>query len=183
MELIADGLLIATGMTAALYCIVLSQRLRRLTDVRSGIGGQIEALNAALEETRSALAETRKGVTEARGSARTAVDSLVREVSAARAVIAELEHAIERKTATPAPGGAATTGRPKAPANASARTERDERAMADVPDAFEAFGDGATGADEIDDIPDWPDGVVQAPDGRGKSPTAPQPLKMQRMAI
>ena len=48
MELIADGLLIATAMTAGLYCLVLSKRLRLLTDSGNGIGPQIEALDQAL---------------------------------------------------------------------------------------------------------------------------------------
>ena len=38
MALIADGLLIATALTAALYCAVLSRRLRRLADLESRLG-------------------------------------------------------------------------------------------------------------------------------------------------
>ena len=55
MQLIADGLLLATALTAALYCIVLSRRLRRLTDAQSGIGTQIRELTRVLEETRGAV--------------------------------------------------------------------------------------------------------------------------------
>ncbi|MEE8454716.1 MAG: hypothetical protein V3R90_08190, partial [Limibaculum sp.] len=81
MELIADGLLIATAMTAGLYCLVLSRRLRRLTDSGASIGPQIEALDRALGETRAALAETRKGVSELRGSTKAAIAQLARETA------------------------------------------------------------------------------------------------------
>ncbi|MEM1343267.1 MAG: hypothetical protein AAGI34_01655 [Pseudomonadota bacterium] len=93
MELISNGLLIVTALTAALYCLILARRLRNLTDSQSGIGAQIQALNRVLEETRTALTETRKGVTEARGSARTATENLAREVATARETIAALERA------------------------------------------------------------------------------------------
>ena len=79
MELIADGLLIVTAMTAGLYCLVLSRRLRRLTDSGNSIGPQIEALDRALDETRAALAETRDGVSELRSSTRATIDRLARE--------------------------------------------------------------------------------------------------------
>ncbi len=81
MELIADGLLIATAMTAGFYCLILSKRLRRLTDSGHNIGPQIEALDRALSETRAALAETREGVSEMRGSTKAAIAQLARETA------------------------------------------------------------------------------------------------------
>ena len=81
MELIADGLLIATAMTAGLYCLVLSRRLRQLTDSGNSIGPQIEALDRALGETRAALAETREGVSELRGSTKAVIAELARETA------------------------------------------------------------------------------------------------------
>lgn len=96
MTLIADGLLIATALTAGLYCLVLSRRLRRLTEAGNGLPGQIEALNRALEETRGALADTRHGVAQARGDARSATETLTREVLAARQAIQEVERATTR---------------------------------------------------------------------------------------
>lgn len=91
MELIADGLLIATGLTAGLYCLILSRRLRRLTDSGNGIGAQIEALDRALAETRSALAETREGVGDLRGSVRSAQAQLARDVVQASELAGQLE--------------------------------------------------------------------------------------------
>lgn len=55
MELMADGLLIATALTAALYCIVLSRRLKRLSSTEEGLGGQIVALNGAVEDRKSVV--------------------------------------------------------------------------------------------------------------------------------
>ena len=84
MQLVADGLLIATALAAAVYCLVLSRRLRRLTDAEAGIGGQIKALNAALEETRAGLAETRRGVAEARAALRNEKEAMARDIEAAK---------------------------------------------------------------------------------------------------
>ena len=38
MSLIADGVLIATCLTTAVYCLVLSRRLKRLSATDDGIG-------------------------------------------------------------------------------------------------------------------------------------------------
>ncbi len=99
MELIADGLMIATALTAGLYCLVLGRRLRRLSDAGGGIGAQIAALDASLAETRAALAETRSGVSELRSSTR---DSAVRLSDAAAqgdAIAARVERGISEARA------------------------------------------------------------------------------------
>jgi len=59
MELIADGLLIAGAMTAALYCWVLSRRLNALKSMDKGLGGAIAGLSARVEQTRSSLSDTK----------------------------------------------------------------------------------------------------------------------------
>ena len=61
MSLIADGLLIATGLTAGVYCFVLSRRLKAFASTESGVGQQIHQLNISLEETRSALKDAQAG--------------------------------------------------------------------------------------------------------------------------
>lgn len=93
MSLITDGLMIATALTACVYCLVLSRRLRRLTDSELGIGQQIAALNAALADTQSALAETRAGLEDQKSSAKAATERLGREVWLAKQTIGELEEA------------------------------------------------------------------------------------------
>lgn len=140
MDLIADGLLIATALTAALYCLVLSRRLRRLTDAQSGVGAQIGELSRVLEETRAAVAETRHNLSESRASARNAGDALAREVAGARAVVAELrsEAALARRR---------TAARRKVGGTESAPTP-------------EELTGAVSGPDPEDSIPDWPDGVI-----------------------
>ena len=59
MELIADGLLIAAALSAAVYCQVLAGRLRRLRDMDGGVGAAIAALSGQVEEMRAALAAAR----------------------------------------------------------------------------------------------------------------------------
>jgi len=137
MDLIADGLLIATALTATLYCLVLSRRLRRLTDSQSGIGAQIGELSRILDDTRSTVAETRRGLAESRSAARNANDLLMHEVGQAREMVAEIRKAtaVARRSrepvpAEPPPGGedAAAAGpapdADEAPVPAAAAPER-----------------------------------------------------------
>ena len=42
MDLIADIFLIAGALGAGFYCIVLSRRLSRFTDLENGVGGAVE---------------------------------------------------------------------------------------------------------------------------------------------
>ena len=79
MELIADGLLIAGALTAALYCWVLSRRLNALKRMDRGLGGAIAGLSARVEQTKASLADTK-----------TSTGELTRELTAltARAEIA-----------------------------------------------------------------------------------------------
>ena len=55
MALIADILLGAGALGAALYCIVLSRRLHRLTHLESGMGGAIAVLSAQVDDMTKAL--------------------------------------------------------------------------------------------------------------------------------
>lgn len=86
MALIADGLLIATALTAALYCAILSRRLRRLANADEGLGARIKALHEAVEETRAALAETQEKAAVLRGQSGAAGERLKRESAEARHV-------------------------------------------------------------------------------------------------
>lgn len=100
MDLIADGLLIATAMTAGLYCMVLSRRLRRLTDSGNSIGPQIEALDRALGDTRAALAETREGVSELRSSTKAVIAELTRETARGEDIAELIERGVGEAKAT-----------------------------------------------------------------------------------
>jgi hypothetical protein len=64
MELVADGLLIAAAAVAALYCHVLSRRLRRLGDLDSGLGGAVATLSRQAEDLRAAIDDARRSAAE-----------------------------------------------------------------------------------------------------------------------
>jgi hypothetical protein len=55
MELIADALLIAGAVGAALYCRTLAQRLGALSNLDSGLGAAIAALSRQVDELRASL--------------------------------------------------------------------------------------------------------------------------------
>ncbi|WP_339109010.1 hypothetical protein [Thioclava sp. GXIMD4216] len=55
MELISNILLIAGALGAAVYCIVLSRRLKKFNQLESGMGGAIAVLSAQVDEMTKAL--------------------------------------------------------------------------------------------------------------------------------
>jgi hypothetical protein len=55
LELIADILLIAGALGACCYCVVLSRRLKRFSDVENGVGGAIATLSVQVDQMTSAL--------------------------------------------------------------------------------------------------------------------------------
>jgi hypothetical protein len=63
----ADLLMIAASTGAAIYCLILSRRLSRLTSFDSGIGGAIAVLSAQIDEMKTALADAKAG-TDGAGS-------------------------------------------------------------------------------------------------------------------
>lgn len=68
MDLIADILLGAGAIGAALYCIVLSRRLRHFTDLENGVGGAIATLSAQVDGMNTALARAQESAQQAGGS-------------------------------------------------------------------------------------------------------------------
>lgn len=59
MELIADILLIAGALGAGLYCVVLSRRLNRFTNLEKGVGGAIAVLSSQVDDMTKALEDAR----------------------------------------------------------------------------------------------------------------------------
>jgi len=84
MSLIADGLLILTCLTTALYCHVLNRRLQRLANTDQGIGEQIKRMNEVLAETQRAQRDIHDG-------AKAASDKLLREITASKRIAKELK--------------------------------------------------------------------------------------------
>lgn len=68
MALIADMLLIAGALSAGFYCLVLSRRLTRFTDLERGVGGAVAVLSAQVDDMTRALerAEGAAGTSAAR---------------------------------------------------------------------------------------------------------------------
>lgn len=64
MELIADGVLILAALAAMAYCMVLSRRLRRLTELDGGLGAAITALSREVDHLNGALAEAKTATTD-----------------------------------------------------------------------------------------------------------------------
>ena len=59
MALIADILLAAGAMGAGLYCMVLSRRLTRFTDLEKGVGGAVAVLSAQVDDLTKTLETAR----------------------------------------------------------------------------------------------------------------------------
>ena len=55
MDVIADILLIAGALGAGVYCFVLARRLRRFTDLETGVGGAIAVLSVQVDDMTKAL--------------------------------------------------------------------------------------------------------------------------------
>lgn len=68
MELIADILLIAGALGAGLYCIVLSRRLNRFTNLEKGVGGAIAVLSSQVDDMTQALEKARSATTSSADS-------------------------------------------------------------------------------------------------------------------
>lgn len=68
MDLIADILLISGALGAGLYCVVLSRRLNRFTNLEKGVGGAIAVLSSQVDDMTKALDEARTATTSSASS-------------------------------------------------------------------------------------------------------------------
>ncbi|MCA8887617.1 MAG: hypothetical protein KDA46_02230 [Parvularculaceae bacterium] len=64
MELIVNLVLLATSGAAAVYCYILSIRLKKLNDTRAGLGASIAAMSTALDQTKHTLTVAREASLE-----------------------------------------------------------------------------------------------------------------------
>lgn len=55
MTLIADILMVAGALGAALYCMVLSRRLSKFNDLEKGVGGAVAVLSAQVDDLSKTL--------------------------------------------------------------------------------------------------------------------------------
>jgi hypothetical protein len=84
MQMIADILMTAGAFGAAIYCYVLSNRLKKFTALESGMGSAIAVLSVQVDDMTRAL----EG---ARGAAHAQADGLRGQTARAEAVAAQLE--------------------------------------------------------------------------------------------
>ncbi|MGL6209888.1 MAG: hypothetical protein ACRC14_08685 [Paracoccaceae bacterium] len=63
MEMIADILMAAGAFGAAIYCCVLSGRLKKFTTLETGMGGAIAVLSAQVDDMTCALEKARGAAT------------------------------------------------------------------------------------------------------------------------
>jgi hypothetical protein len=84
MDLISDILLVAGSFGAAIYCYVLSTRLKKFTTLETGMGGAIAVLSAQVDDMTVALEK-------ARGAANGSADSLEALTARGEAVARKLE--------------------------------------------------------------------------------------------
>ena len=105
MNLISDILLAAGAFGAAIYCYVLSGRLKKLSTLESGMGGAIAVLSAQVDDMTRALEKAR---TAASGSAA----SLEGLTTRGEAVAARIELLLASMHDLPEPG---TAPKPVAP--------------------------------------------------------------------
>jgi hypothetical protein len=120
MNLISDVLLSAGAFGAAIYCFVLSARLKKLTALESGMGGAIAVLSVQVDDMTKAL---HKAGGAASGSA-ASLDGLASRAEAAAARIELLLAAMyDQPDPAPMPKGAAPTA-DRAPRFVRRRTNR-----------------------------------------------------------
>ena len=84
MDMIADILLVAGSFGAAVYCYVLSTRLKKFTTLETGMGGAIAVLSAQVDDMTVALEK-------ARGAANGSAESLEALTARGEAVARKLE--------------------------------------------------------------------------------------------
>jgi len=84
MDLIADILMTSGAFGAAIYCYVLSSRLKKFTALESGMGSAIAVLSVQVDDMTRALES-------ARAAAHSQAEGLARQTQRAEATVAQLE--------------------------------------------------------------------------------------------
>lgn len=84
MDLISELFMGAAALGAAVYCFVLSRRLRRFTDLEQGVGGAVAVLATQVNDLNKALADARR-------VAGAGAQSVERQVARAEAASERLE--------------------------------------------------------------------------------------------
>lgn len=60
LDMIADTLLVAGAAGAAIYCLVLSRRLKKFNNLQDGMGGAVAVLSAQVDDMTRTMEKARK---------------------------------------------------------------------------------------------------------------------------
>lgn len=115
MNIIADILLVVGAMTTAVYCIVLSKRLRKFTDLEQGVGGAIAVLSLQVDDMTKTLEKARISATESS-------ESLNRLTERAEAAARQLELLVASMHDIPTPPEPVIEAQPTAGFQSSRRS-------------------------------------------------------------
>lgn len=113
MSMIADILLGAGALGAALYCLVLSRRLQQLTRLESGMGGAIAVLSAQVDDMTRTLTEAQRAARHSSGSLEAQTERAEKAVRRLEILLASM-HDLPDPAAEPggASSSAAAVGQP-----------------------------------------------------------------------
>jgi hypothetical protein len=78
MQMIVDFTLLAASVAAGIYCFVLSGRLKKLNDVRTGFGATVASMSEMLDQTRLTLEQAKRVNQEGEARLRRLVDDAER---------------------------------------------------------------------------------------------------------
>lgn len=104
MSLLADILLVLAGLGLGVYCIVLSKRLSRFTDLENGVGGAVAVLSAQVDDLTRALRnarETAHGSVEALNATTARAEDAAHRLELHVAALHDLPAAPEPPSGTP----------------------------------------------------------------------------------
>lgn len=181
MALIADGLVIAAALTAAIYCMVLARRVQRLASLDRGLGAGIAQLSRQVDELTAALGAAKRASS---GASKDLRDLTARaEIAAGRL---ELLLATLHETGDAGAAAGSRDGRAR-PGRSLARDDRDEsEAAAEAGKTPEADREAGPAADPEAGFreDDGRTGAAIAGAPRGRAGDAPgDPLRRRLRAI
>lgn len=103
MSWIADIFLSAGAIGAGLYCLVLSRRLRRFTDLEKGVGGAVAVLSAQVDDLTRMLARAQTAATSSVGTLASVSDRAEAAARRIELLLASLHDLPEPAPAVPPP--------------------------------------------------------------------------------
>lgn len=109
MDLIADGLLIAATSLAAIYCVVLSRRLRALKNLDKGLGAAIAGLSREVDSMQTTLRDAKRVAQASSGDLRVLTKRAETAAGRLELLLAAMH---DSETGGIAPRSAASTARP-----------------------------------------------------------------------